>query len=544
VHALPALSRGLGAAVGGYALALLVGLLALWVSDAFTAGFSGADEPAHFLNSWFIASYAREAFGQDPMAFATEFYLHYPKISIGHWPPAYYGLLSPFFLLLPARAETAFALNLFISALPAAAVAAMLWRFAGRKAALAGALLWAITPLAVEGQAFFMLDQPLSACAAFGVLVWTRYAERPTWPRILLFAGLAALAILIKGNGWLLVLMPAFHILLTRRWDLLARAKTWIGAVAGAAFVAPWYIATAGIAADGFNYKAGPVYAAQAFLANLVYLADNLTLLAFALAGLAVAAEHRGRIETPRRWSLAAGCTSLVLATLVLQSLVPVDITDRYLAPALPGLVVLAVLGMIEISRRLPHAGADAVTAGLAAILVLPGVAHLATRKPKVDFRLEEAAQMASGQAWLIDGTSGAEGAFVAAMAVRDPALERYTIRGSKLLAESDFMGRAYRLKFDQPAQTTTELRRLGISGVVLVLRKGLQPFPHTRLLRRGLEDPASGYRIAAILPHRNRTGVTEIYAATAPMSSNVAAIRALGIPGKAIALVRVDPKP
>jgi hypothetical protein len=35
------------------------------------------------------------------MAYATEFYLHYPKISIGHWPPGYYAALAPLFMVLP-----------------------------------------------------------------------------------------------------------------------------------------------------------------------------------------------------------------------------------------------------------------------------------------------------------------------------------------------------------------------------------------------------------------------------------------------------------
>jgi hypothetical protein len=105
-----------------YALALLVGVGFLVLSHAWSAGFSGADEPAHFLNGWFISLYARKALGHNPMAFAVEFYLHYPKISIGHWPPAYYALISPLFLVLPATSQMAMIINLFAAALPAAGV--------------------------------------------------------------------------------------------------------------------------------------------------------------------------------------------------------------------------------------------------------------------------------------------------------------------------------------------------------------------------------------------------------------------------------------
>ena len=46
------------------------------------------------------------------------------------------------------------------------------------------------------------------------------------------------------------------------------------------------------------------------------------------------------------RWRVVSGCLSLVFATLTLQSLVPADLVDRYLAPALPAVVVIAFIGI------------------------------------------------------------------------------------------------------------------------------------------------------------------------------------------------------
>jgi hypothetical protein len=524
------------AAAAGYVLALLAGLLSLWVSGAFNAGFSGADEPAHFLNGWFVSFYERQALGHNPMAFAAEFYLHYPKISIGHWPPAYYGLLSPFFLILPATPQAAFALNLFVCALPAIGIALLLARLAGRWVAVGGALLWAMTPLALEGDAFFMLDQPLAACTLAATLFWIAFAARQNWPRILCFAALCALAVLIKGNGWLLLFVPAWHIALTARWRLLASPKLWAGAILAAAAVIPWYLATAGIAADGFNYQAGPTYAWQAFAFNLRTLYENVGPVGLALAVFGTVAEHRARHAGPGRWNIAAGCLSLVLATLTLQSLVPVDITDRYMAPALPALIVLAALGAVHLARLLAgRVPAPGVAAAAALAILAPGLWHLAAREPKADLRLVEVAARADpGRVWLIDGGSGAEGAFIAAMAVRDPGLKGYTVRGSSLLGDSDFMGKRYHARFASPAAALAELRRLGIGGLVLVTREGVPALESSAQLAAAVRDPASGYRLAASLPHRNRPGLTEVYLAVGNPAVNVPAIRALGIPGKA----------
>ncbi len=145
-------------------MAIAVGVLVLALAGMPAAGLSGADEPAHLLNGYFVSLYLKNQFGANPLAFATDFYLHYPKISIGHWPPAYYGFLGVLFLVVPATIENAFLINLLVSALPAAGVAFALARVTDTRTALLGALVYALTPLVLGSYSFFMLDQALAAC--------------------------------------------------------------------------------------------------------------------------------------------------------------------------------------------------------------------------------------------------------------------------------------------------------------------------------------------------------------------------------------------
>ena len=521
-------------AAGSLVIAMLAGVTALLVSGAWQAGFSGADEPAHFLNSYFIAEYARTSLGANPLAFATEYYLHYPKISIGHWPPAYYALLSPFFLLLPANPHTALALNLLLSALPAMLAGLLIVRLQPRWLAFIAALVTALTPVALEAQSFFMLDQPVAAAAIAATMLWIAYAKRPAPWKVIGFALVSALAVLIKGNGWLLLFVPPIHLALTGRWQILLSPSPWMAAVLAAFIVGPWYWLTAGISADGFNYSPGLAYAGRALWYDLTALADNLTIPGLLLAGYGAFIEWRRRRETPHRWNVAAGCLSLVLATLLLQSLVPVDLDPRYMATAIPPLVVLALNGAAgALVRRHPLA---AVAAAL--LLAAPGLLHLSTREPKIGFRLEEvAAEIRHPSAWVIDGTSGAEGSFVAAMAVRDRDLESYAIRSSRILAESDFMGSEYRLLVSGPAEVLARLNGLGVEGVVISRMGGEAAFPHSRLLREAVRGVSSPYRLVALLPHRNRPGATEVYRTVVPVRLNEPAIRALGLPAKAGAL-------
>jgi hypothetical protein len=525
-----------------YLCAVLVGALAVFVAKSYQSGFSGADEPSHFLNGYFVADYIAHHFGSNPMGAATDFYVHYPKISIGHWPPAYYGILGLVFLVLPPTLPVIFAVNVLFAALPAIGVAAALSLLADRRAALAGALIYAVTPLVFEGDVMFMADQPLTACLVAATAVWIAFSVRPGWGSALVFALLAATAVLVKGNGWLVVFIPVFHILLTANWKLLLSVRLYVAAALAAAIVVPWYLLTAKIAADGFNYQAGLPYATKALLYNLQTLGRNVTPVGGLLALYAIVAEFRARRADPLRWTIVSAAISLVLATLLLQSLVPVDIVERYMAPALPAVVVLAVLGAVRLLAQVPAPKLAGVA--LAVVLAVPGIVHLVQRAPKADTGIAAVIdRLAAAKPVLtvIDGSASTEGWFIADMAVHDNALRGYVVRASKLLADSNFMGTTYTLKYHDTADVLAELHRLGVQHVVIVREGGKDAYPHSAQMREALARADSGFRLGQSLPHQYRSGVTEVYDAVAPTRPDIAAVRNMGLPAKATALTKLQ---
>ena len=527
-----------------YLCAVLVGVLAVFVAKSYQSGFSGADEPSHFLNGYFVADYMAHHFGSNPMGAATDFYVHYPKISIGHWPPAYYGMLGLVFLVLPPTLPVIFAVNVLFAALPAIGVAAALAMLADRRAALAGALVYAVTPLVLEGHVMFMADQPLTACLVAATAVWIAFSVRPRWGSALVFALLAATAVLIKGNGWLVVFIPVFHIVLTGNWKLLLSVRLYVAAALAAAIVVPWYMLTAKIAADGFNYQAGLPYATKALLYNLHALGRNVTPVGGLLALYAIVAEFRARRADPVRWTIVSAVVSLLLATLLLQSLVPVDIVERYMAPALPAVVVLAVLGAVRLLGHLRAGAPASALAALAVVMAVPGIVHLVQRAPKADTGISAVTdRLATARPVLtvIDGSASTEGWFIADMAVHDSALRGYVVRASKLLADSNFMGTTYSLKYQDTADVLAELHRLGVQHVVIVREGGKDAFPHSAQMREALARADSGFRLGQSLPHQYRPGVTEVYDAVGPARPDIAAVRNMGLPAKATALTKLQ---
>ncbi len=75
-----------------FSIALAIIVLIQWRGNAYSADFDavGGDEAAHFVTGLMIRDYAAEALGAPPLEFAERFYLSYPKVAFGIWPPLFH----------------------------------------------------------------------------------------------------------------------------------------------------------------------------------------------------------------------------------------------------------------------------------------------------------------------------------------------------------------------------------------------------------------------------------------------------------------------
>jgi hypothetical protein len=48
------------------------------------------DESAHYVTGLMVPYYLLHGWGTGPVSFAADYYLYYPKVAIGHWPPVFY----------------------------------------------------------------------------------------------------------------------------------------------------------------------------------------------------------------------------------------------------------------------------------------------------------------------------------------------------------------------------------------------------------------------------------------------------------------------
>ena len=280
------------------------------------------------------------------MGFIAHYHSAYPLVGIGHWGPFYYVVEALWMLVFGWTRVSV----LLLSAVVTSAIGVLVYlasRRIGGGRTLAGmaGLACVLSPLMQSSTAAILLDGPIALLCLLSMLAYAQYLETARFWYAALFTLAATAGLLIKGNAGSLALLPPFALALSGRWLLLRRPSFWLPAVVVVAVAGPWYWATYGMIAPGFRYHWGWDYTSVAIPENFGFLLTAfgpLLLLAGAI-GLARVATVGRRLAD--EW-LCACSAALFAAVVLFQAIVPSAIQNRYLAPALPPLAILAVLGV------------------------------------------------------------------------------------------------------------------------------------------------------------------------------------------------------
>jgi hypothetical protein len=480
-------------------VAPLLGLVALNIallSRGLSPSLSNPDEGGHYVNALFLGDWIRAGF-PSPMAFAQDYYAHFPRLSIGHWPPGWYMLEAPFFALFRPSPLHATVASAFVAGLPGFACFWAMQKLGRLWLGLGLAIAYVFLPLTVDCGRYILLDQPVALVVAMGAIAWKQASDDPRWWRFLLFAALAAYAPLVKGNGALIALVPALHILVTGRWALLRQPWLWIAAALTLAVVAPWYWLSFKISAGGFNYAPGLAYASIALSANSVAIWANLGIAGIALAAFGAYRTFRGAGHEEA--AIGKLAIAVILATLIFQSAIPASTEPRYISPLLPWLVLLIGLALIELLRASKPALRCAAPA-LAILALIPAILTLHALPPKPDSKAPDLGKAMTmiGGIWMVDGRAGDEGALIASAAWNDNGAKKvWVTRASQWLSTSDFMGRDYVLTAKTPADARAVLDRIGAAGVISIAERRHYAYPHSRLLDQAVSS--DGYAVIRV---------------------------------------------
>lgn len=453
-----------------------VALLQL-LSGAFSSAFGGyPDEPAHLVTSLLARDFLADANFQTlthPLQFARDYYYHYPKVAIGHWPPLFYAVAGIWFLIFGASRVAAIVFIAVTAAVTATVIYFTGKRLVGIWAGIFAAALFVASPLVQESSVRFMSEHLSTLASLVSALSFARLARRGRVADGLLFGMAATLAILTHPNAWALALLPPLTIALTNRWALLRRWGLWASVLPPLLIAVPWYVVTLAMVEDGVGggepfWVQGPKFAWD------IYAGVGVVALVFALIGVwTTLIRVRQRAAVAPEWAALA---ALAIALFALHSIIPTGAENRYMVPVIPPVVLFAAAGIDYVARRFAQRQAQTLMRAALPALVLGAFGiqcfalPLQLRNGGYNAMVKDVASQLSNvpQVWLVSSNSTGEGSLVAAVALQERHPGGYVLRGKTLLAGGDWLWNNTEDRFDTPAKLSALLDQIPVTVVVI----------------------------------------------------------------------------
>jgi len=459
-----------------------------WRANAYESEFGGnADEPAHYVTGLMVHDYVAQGFPGAPVAFARNYYVHYPKVALGHWPPLFYVVQSVWTLVFTPGRASMMLLMAFITALLLAVLFAALRGEFPVGIATGGAALLLSLPIIQQFSRDVMTEMLLALLVFSATLAYGTYLDTERWQPAAWFGIWFALALLAKGTAIQLALVPPAAILLTGRWRLLTRFSFWLPAVLVCAIAGPWYLWVPGAQHESVARFGGVHFASARLIGSFVTWSNMLGggLNALALAGIAMAAS-----QLRKRSGMWTASLALLLGA-YLSRLAIGAYEDRHLIVNLPVLMLFAALPVNWwLNQRIPKFRRTAPVAALVMAALLAFNLSASPRKKHFGYS-EVARNLLSHPEFahsviLTCGSAEGEGMLVSEIAMHESRPGHIILRATKMLASSDWMGWDYHALFRDSDEMLQYLERIPV-GIVVIDDAGRRT-PHGQMLAQGIQ--------------------------------------------------------
>jgi len=417
------------------------------------------------------------------MNFAEQYYIHYPQVAIGHWPPFFYLCAGIWGLIL----GVGHASYLMFMALIVAVLAALLRVVLSHElgvwwSGLAGLLLLLLPPIR-ETSELMMLDTMVALMSLLAGCALVYLFSNPTLISAILFGLFTSCAILTKGTGMALVMAPLVMIVLTRNVNIIRTKVFWLPALIVAAVAGPWTILFMSSAKQGWEYHVGWKYTLAAIKGFCFLLVDAIGPVLFIAAayGIWVGIFRRRTIV----WSMLF---ALLISTYMFIIIVPSSIGQRYLTAAFPPLVGFAMAGIASVAKSLQKAKwSNIAQIGVVGMIVAGGVMVMRKPRPIAPTGFNMVAEYVIDKysnypkvAILVCSDGIGEGAMISGLAAREPKPGSYfVLRGSKQLARSLWSGQNYHVTFSDEESVKKYLESLPVTIIITDQNVGAKPLKH-----------------------------------------------------------------
>ena len=486
-----------------------VAVLLQSLAGAYRADLNGyPDEPAHLLTGLMVRDYVMSGFSQRPMQFAEAYYLHYPKIAFGIWPPLFHFTEAVWFLLIPPSRAAALVLQALITAGLAASLAVVTVRRFGWVIGLAAGLAFTALPTVQSFTGMVMADNLMALIAFWAMLAIAGYLRDGTTRQAVLAGALVGLALATKSNGAAAGLIMPIALVLRREYRRLVTWRTLLAAAVALAIALPWQILAASFWTR--TLSANPQSWSRAVrmlgLHAIIYSqAVGFVILTASIIGFIceVVLPYRQQ-KTDPFWASAAG----LLGGMFLFGMAPFPAEPRYHVAGYAALVLFAASGVSRLAAALPlrWIPEQVRRPALVALAALLFAITTFSVPPRNALGFAEAAEaLISNPAFrnsvvLVSSGGGGEGMYIAEVALRERRPSHYLLRASKVLARSRWDGDAYEMIYTTQESLMQYLKSIPVSLVVLDEMRGPGPPDHLLLAATVAQHPTQ-WRLAGAFP-------------------------------------------
>lgn len=444
-----------------------------WKSGALDAELAGyPDEAAHYVTSVMFHQYITEGGLQNPIDYAENYYLHYPKVAIGHWPPAYYLLTSSWMLIAGVSIKSALILQAVLAAIVGWLLFSRLRDELGIPIAGVVVALWILLPVTQNTYAMVMAELLLTVTSFLAATSFACFLQTKRSRPLLFFGFWVFAAVMTKGSGFALFAIPAVAILIgENRWILRDRRLYAVLGLCMTVLLA-WQIYSSRMTSNGMDLR-GPslaVFKEQAVGAIQQFLPLFSPVLAMlGSLGIVVSFFSSTKNISQPFWLCQLG---LVAGTYVMHIVSPTGMELRRILMAVPAFLAFSGLGLFYISKLVPARLAPLrmlIPAGALGVYLF--TAGQIVRKPALGWRSFVASNLSRynpGTPVLIAGGVYAENVIISEMAQLFPTPLEYFLRSSKLLADSDWNGTDYKLRVTGSGEVSAALSAIPINIVAV----------------------------------------------------------------------------
>ncbi len=501
------------AAAAGVFFVYVLAVVALQVAGGAYGAEIGreVDDASHYITGLMIRDYVAAGMPSPPLEFAKQYYLHYPRVAFGHWPPLFYVIEAVWMLLISHSTASMLVMMACWTAASAAAVSWPVGSVFGRWFGFAAGLLLICVPIVQRLAATVMLDTPVAVLSVCAVLLFARYLESDDWRYSAYFGIVASLALLTHGTAIALALVPPVAAVLERKPRLFLRAGFWVSAGIALALSGPWYWLAPGARHEYVLQRGGATFTPRK--ANVTWLESAEVLGACLLALAVLGFVFRVLIPAIRRkpagplWSCAG---AMIVSFFALRVFIHQAAGSRHLTLLLPAVILFAAEGIARVASWVPAArltlwqkqaavgavaaaafGLQAFTIPQAEAAVFADVVGDLLRRP----------EWRNAAVLIAADTAEREGQFITSIAEREDRPGRFVLRASKSLASMGLLGSGYRMRHGSPEVTMHYLESVPVRVVVLDACRAEPQWAHQRALEAALDQYAHRWKLEGTYP-------------------------------------------